>query len=263
MSLQRTTFTAKDAMNILAFIAMAGSALWHFEIQRQLSDHLPIIFAFSAILTLAPPTLTAFMIPWSPAGMLLQKVGYRTVGFWIALLCTAILIYYTFELQYSWWAAQNATQDAGLVWQQVIIGIIGFILIPALLWTPVRTDELTETVRQAHLVRRYELQTEADIAILRAQLLNAQAKSLIGLADLTVGERRELASAMRGLVVGIDQTLNSIGHSVNAMGGALQQYDALDDNQDIREYLGYVATSVSDTPVSQVMTKARQQQPHR
>ena len=48
-------------------------------------------------------------------------------------------------------------------------------------------------MRQAHLVKRYELQTQADIAILRATLLRAQEKALLGFANLTLDEREELA----------------------------------------------------------------------
>jgi hypothetical protein len=35
----------------------------------------------------------------------------------------------------------------GLILQPMIIGIIGFIIIPALLWTPVTSDKLMEQVR--------------------------------------------------------------------------------------------------------------------
>jgi hypothetical protein len=200
--------------------------------------------AFTAILVLAPPSLTSFLIPWSPGGMLLQKINARTWGYAVIIGAALYLIYYSFEIQYSWWASQPTVASTGLVLQQVILGIIGFILIPALLWTPVTSEELVEQVRQAHLVRRYELQTQADIAILRATLLRAQEKALVGFANLTLEEKEELAGVMRGLVKGIDQTLRDIGASVKRVSGAAVPFSSLND--DIRGYLDYISESLTD-----------------
>lgn len=239
-------FTAKSLLAVLAFVAMCGSAVYWWGVQSQLTSNRIVAIAFTAILVLAPPSLTSFLIPWSPGGMLLQKINARTVGYSVVIAASLYLLYYSFDIQYSWWAAQPTVADTGLILQQVIIGIIGFILIPALLWTPVTSEELVEQVRQAHLVRRYELQTQADIAILRATLLRAQEKALIGFANLTVQEREELASVMRGLVKGIDQTLNDIGESVKTVSGATVPFQSLDDNDDIRGYLDYIHESLTN-----------------
>ncbi len=239
-------FSAKTLLAILAVIAMTGSAVYWWGVQSQLTDNMVVAVAFTAILVLAPPSLTSFLIPWSPGGMLLQKINARTIGYTVIIGSALYLLYYSFEIQYSWWAAQAAVAETGLILQQVIIGIIGFIIIPALLWTPVTSEELVEQVRQAHLVRRYELQTQADIAILRATLLRAQEKALIGFANLTVQEREELAGVMRGLVKGIDQTLRDIGVSVKTVSGATVPFSSLEDNEDIRGYLDYISESLVD-----------------
>lgn len=239
-------FTAKSLLALLAVIAMIGSAVYWWGVQSQLTANWVVAGAFTAILVLAPPSLTSFLIPWSPGGMLLQKINARTWGYTVVIGAALYLLYYSFEIQYSWWASQPAVASTGLILQQVIIGIIGFIIIPALLWTPVTSEELVEQVRQAHLVRRYELQTQADIAILRATLLRAQEKALIGFANLTVQEKEELASVMRGLVKGIDQTLRDVGESVKTVSGAAVPFSSLDDNDDIRGYLDYISESLTD-----------------
>jgi hypothetical protein len=239
-------FSAKSLLAVLALVAMGGSAVYWWGVQSQLTGNTVVAAAFTAILVLAPPSLTSFLIPWSPGGMLLQKINARTWGYAVIISAALYLLYYSFEIQYSWWQAQEVVRDTGLVLQQVIIGIIGFIIIPALLWTPVTSEELVEQVRQAHLVRRYELQTQADIAILRATLLRAQEKALIGFANLTVQEREELAGVMRGLVKGIDQTLRDIGDSVKTVSGATIPFGSLDDNDDIRGYLDYISESLTD-----------------
>jgi len=239
-------FSAKSLLALLALVAMGGSAVYWWGVQSQLTDNVVVAAAFTAILVLAPPSLTSFLIPWSPGGMLLQKINARTWGYAVIIAAALYLLYYSFEIQYSWWASQPTVASTGLILQQVIIGIIGFIMIPALLWTPVTSEELVEQVRQAHLVRRYELQTQADIAILRATLLRAQEKALIGFANLTVQEKEELASVMRGLVRGIDTTLRDIGESVKTVSGAAVPFGSLEDNDDIRGYLDYIHESLTD-----------------
>jgi hypothetical protein len=238
-------FTARTLLAILAFVAMGGSAVYWWGVQSQLTDNRIIAVAFTAILVLAPPSLVSFLIPWSPAGMLLQKVNARTWAFPVIIGCALYLLYYAFQLQWAWWAAQPVVAETNLVYQQVLIGMIGFIIIPALLWTPVSSDELVEQVRQAHLVKRYELQTQADIAILRATLLRAQEKALIGFANLTVQEREELAAVMQSLVSGIDRTLKEIGQTVKTVSGVALPFDSiLDDNEDIRDILDYIGDTL-------------------
>jgi nitrogen fixation-related uncharacterized protein len=252
-------FTSKTVLVGIAIIAMIGSGVYWWGVQSQLTDNWLIAAAFTAILVLAPPSLTSFLIPWSPGGMLLQKINARTWGYAAVIGAAGYLLYYSIEIQYAWWAAQPVVADTGLIMQQVLIGVIGFIIIPALLWTPVTSEELVEQVRQAHLVRRYELQTQADIAILRATLLRAQEKALIGMANLTMEERAELAAVMDGLVKGLDGTLYEIGQSVKKVSGATVPFQSLDDNEDIQSYLDYIHDSLVSNGFYE-HTEATQQQ---
>ncbi len=240
-------FTAKAGLMLLALLCTGWSAVFWWGIQfTLLPENKMIAMAFTAILVLAPPSLTSFLIPWSPGGMLLQKVNARTWGYVVVVGCSIYLIYYSYQLQWAFWAAQKIVVESGLVNQQVFVGLIGFVIIPALLWAPVSSDELVEQVRQAHLVKRYELQVQADIAILRATLLRAQEKALVGFANLTVDEREELSSVMRSLVGGIDRTLREVGQSVKSVSGVALPFDGmLDDNEDIRDVLEYIGDSLS------------------
>ncbi len=240
-------FTAKTGLAILAVVAMIGSAAYWWGVQSQLTSNTIVAMAFTAIMVLAPPTLVSFLIPWSPAGMLLQKINARTWGYTVITVAALFLLYYSYDIQYAWWQAQPVVAESGYVLPQVLVGIIGFVIIPALLWTPVTSDELVEQVRQAHLVKRYELQTQADIAILRNTLLRAQEKALIGFANLTVQEREELASVMRGLVRGIDGTMKEIASSVKSVAGATVPFNALEDNEQIKGYLDFISEALTDT----------------
>lgn len=245
-------FTAKSVLSILAIVAMCGSAIYWWGVQSQLTSNMMMALAFTAILVLAPPVLTSFLIPWSPGGMLLQKINAKTWGYGVVIACALFLLYYSFEIQYSWWETQYTVRETHLVLQQVIVGIIGFIIIPALLWTPVTSEELVEQVRQAHLVKRYELQTQADIAIMRSTLLRAQEKALIGFANLTAAEKEELSDVMRGLVLGIDRTLKDIGQSVKTVSGATLPFASLEDNDEIRQYLDYIHDSLTANSLPQI-----------
>ena len=240
-------FTAKTGLTIMAVISMVGSAAYWWGVQSQLTPDPVVAAAFTGILVLAPPSLVSFLIPWSPAGMLLQKINARTWGYTVITVAALFLLYYSFDIQYAWWSAQQVVAESGYILPQALVGIIGFVIIPALLWTPVTSDELVEQVRQAHLVKRYELQTQADIAILRNTLLRAQEKALIGFANLTVQEREELASVMRGLVRGIDSTMKEIATSVKSVSGATVPFSSLEDNDQIKGYLDYISEALTDT----------------
>lgn len=237
--------TSKSMLAVLAVVAMAGSAAYWWGVQSQLTNNKVVAAAYTVILVLAPPALVSFLIPWSPAGMLLQKIHMKTVGYSVVIACSMYLIYYCYWIQSSWWAAQPVVADADLVNQQMLIGIIGFIIIPALLWTPISSDELVEQVRQAHLVKRYELQTQADIAILRSTLLRAQQLTLKGFANLSIIERQELSGVVYGLVGSIDRTLKEVGDTVQSVSGVAMPFDdMLDDNMDIRGILDYISDSL-------------------
>lgn len=239
--------TSRMVLGGLALVGSAAAAVFWWGVQSQLTDNKIVALAFTAIIVLAPPALVSFLIPWSPGGMLLQKVNARTWGYLVVSGCAIYLLYYSWQIQLSWWLAQPVVAESGLVYQQVLIGIIGFIIIPALLWTPVTTDELVEQVRQSYLVKRYELQTQADMAILRSTLLRAQERALIGFANLTIEEREELTAVMKGLVHGIDRTLREVGQSVKAVSGAMVPFDALEDNEEVQEIIEYIGDSLTSS----------------
>lgn len=249
-------WTSKQILMALAFGAMVCSAIYWWGVQSRLTDDVPIAIAFTLLLVLAPPALTSFLIPWSPAGMLLQQINARTWGYAVVVACALFLVYYSFQLQWSWWMTEPVIANSNLVMHQVLVGIIGFILIPALVWTPVRSEELVEQAKQAHLVKRYELQTQADIAILRATLLRAQEKALVGFAHLTVEEREELAGVMHGLIAGIDRTLGEIGQSVKTISGAAIPFGSLADNEDIRTTLEYIGDTIVDSALAMPVADA-------
>ena len=196
---------AKDIMLLLAVACLIASAVYWWRVQSSLTSDKLIAGTFTAILTIAPPVLLSFCIPWSPGGMLLQKVNARTWGMMAVVAAAVYLLYYSFQLQWAWWSAQPQAAESGLIYQQVFVGMIGYIFIPALLWTPVSSEELEEKLKQAQLVKRYELQTQADIAILRTLgLTPAQVMRVFMVQGSLIG----VIGTVVGVIGGIVLTLN-------------------------------------------------------
>ena len=98
-------------------------------------------------------------------------------------------------------------------------------------------------------MRRLELMTEAEITILRQQLLHAQVQALVGMANLTVQERAELAGAMRGIVRGIDGSLEQLAVSLESYGVLAGGFDALDDNQAVSGHFTDAAAALRSAKV--------------
>ncbi len=246
---QRTThrqFTARQALFWLSIILLAASGAFWWQVQSLLTPNKPVAAAFSMILTITPPALSAFLFPASPAGMLLAKLQWRTWGGIVVAFMAGFFLYYSFTIYYQYWLTQEVARESGNVLWQVLVMLIGFVFVPGLAWIPITNDELVEYIRQAQLVRRYELQTAADIAILQSTLLFAQQQALIGFANLTVAEKEELATIMRSIIRGIDGSLKELAGKVHAQSATLRGFDALDDNSDIRAHLDYVAGTLND-----------------
>lgn len=252
MQRQRQPMTGRQALMLVAAVSMVGTAAAWWGIYGVLTDNLTTRIAYSAILTLAPPALMAFVIPWSPAGMLLQKINARTWGQWVVAACAFYLLYYAADVFYSWWAVQPVTVDTGLVWHQVGVGILGSIIIPALLFAPMPSQAIAAQIEQAHLVRRYEIQTEADLEMLRTTSTRVVNLARRGIANLNDDERAEFAAVARGLIHGMDQTLDEIYASVHytANGADVRPRSRLRDNPQITKALDVVEGNlVENLPV--------------
>lgn len=241
--------TARGALRLVAAVALLGSGWWWWGIQSQLTDNTMIAVAFSIILVIAPPSLTAFLVPWTSAGMLLQKINGRTWGFMAVIACALYYGWYLWYIATSWWSAQPVASDTGLVQQQVWVAIIGFIIIPALVWVPVGDEELRETLRQDHLIRRTKLMTEADLNIRRHKLLRAQQMALVGVAQLTADEYTELGETTRSLLGEINGTLQQLNIGTEGSRRAIERFD-LDDAKDVVGILSYQQEMLTTGPLA-------------
>jgi hypothetical protein len=253
--------TARTFLMFVSVVGMASAAVYWGGVQLALTDSWPIAIASAVIIVVSPPALISFLVPWSPGGMLLQKIQAKTFGFLMVFLCSLFFLWYVFDIQFSWWAAQPVVAETDLVLHQVGIWIIGSVIIPGLLLAQVTDDELVEAARQAHIVQRYRLQTEADLAILRGKMLRAQELSVRGFANLIGDERTELAAILSDLVCSIDSTLYEYNQGIRAVSGTLVPFEPLEDNPDIQEYLDYVAESLETASAPAAREAAPERRP--
>jgi hypothetical protein len=242
-------FSARDAMRLLALVCLLVSGFFWFPIRWQVVGPTTVPEALIALssglfMVFGPPILTSFLIPWTPTGMLLQRLNIRTVGYAVVIGCALFLLYFAFIFQESWWSTRPVIVAADMVRFETIVGLISSIIVPALIWAPVGTDELIETARQAHLVKRYELQVNADIAILQRTLFRAQELAVKDLADLTDQERSWLAGALKGLVTGMDQTLRELAGTVERVSETSIRFQELSASPDIAELLAYITDTL-------------------
>ena len=209
--------TARSALATLSVILLAISMVYWWGIQSKLTDDVIVALAFTAIVTFVPPILVSFVIPSSPAAMLLQRLNLRTASFPVIVVAAGYMLWYMFDLQWAWWAAQPVTSASDLVFSQVVIGMIGFVLVPALLWAPVSSEELAAYMRQRQMVDEYEEYAKARMLTLKAQLARAHLLAGKSIAQMTPDERSEFAALLRGIQEGIEHSTSEIKSAVDAL----------------------------------------------
>jgi hypothetical protein len=238
-------FAGTLALSLVGVLALCMSALHWWRVQSHLTSDPLMAATFTAILVLAPPVLTAFVIPWSPGGMLLQKINAQTWGFWVIVACAAFLLLYSYGVQVQWWSSQPNAVAQGVVWQQALVGIVGYIIIPALLWTPVTSGDLMEHIRQAHLVRKLELQMAGEEAILRARLWQIQQYTLHKGAQMLAEQQPDVRVVLQELVDSIDTNILELGRSVQQISSVAVPYQQAQDNDGTRAYLDYIGEALA------------------
>ncbi len=208
---------ARYVLQMTALALAIFSVRFWFSIQTALVGDVLLALIWSLLIALIPPALLSLLVPWSPLGTLLLKASWRSWGYGVVALAWLISSIYVGVLMYTWWAAQgNAHQTAAM---QTVIGFIGLVVLPALALSASVPADATAKIVQARLVQRYELQTQADIAVLRATLLRAESLALRGWANLDTSERSEFLDTMAGILIEMDGTAAEAVQSAAAISG--------------------------------------------
>ena len=277
--------SSKDMARLLALVGFIISGCFWYPVQwdfasPQTYGDMAIAIGFGTFLVLGPPVLSSFFVPWTPAARLLYRLNARTLGQIVAGACALYLLYYAGMISYTWWMSRPVVAQAGIAFMQMMVGLIATIATPALLWAPVSDEELEEIARQDQLVKKYELQTQSDIAYLQGMLLDAQKVAVHGLASIAAQDRPDVAWRMQWLLEEMDRNLGGIASTVGRTSGTMAAFPEFAQRDDVLSVLDYVkdvvqqiaerpsthhefqATQVVDVIPAQAVSAASERDPH-
>ena len=247
---EKRELTAKDVLRGLAFLGVLGAAGFWYYIFGHFTPLWPVALLAAAGMGLSAPALTAFIIPWSPARSLLSRILGKTIGSAFVIASAMFLVYFAFELLYTWWMSQPGGA-VGVAVQMSILMIILFIIIPALLWAPVLSGDLRRMMREEQLVQEYEIYQNGKIALMQETLMRATTLTAKGLANLLVEEKQELAGIATSLVQGMENIQKELGGQLKKVSRSSVPFDnVLPGNVTMRKALDDLADELLRTPAA-------------
>jgi hypothetical protein len=218
--MQRAT-VARSALDVIALIflgcgfAFWGVAFWQLLAPPTLLSLLSIqAVVLALVYSLAAPLLLSMLVPTTPAGQLLQKTQWRTIGFPVIVGCALFLSYQAEFMLELWLTAQTAVREAGFAQPMAISLMIAFVVVPALAWVQLTPERWLQQIQQAHQVKKLDMQQRGELALIRAALIKAEQRALIGYVNLLPLERDEHFATIRGLVMGINDQQHAIARTM-------------------------------------------------
>src|SRR5689334_3262800 len=240
----RRVSNGRTALSILAGVFLAASLLfwgvlhWTVFVSRGAGvPQIAVALVMTVIYAFALPLLLSMLVPTTPAGQMLQKTQWKTVGFPVIIASAAFLAWHARNLMVLWFAAQPSVAEAGQEAAYTLAALIGFVVIPALAWVQVTPERWLKEIEQAHLVKKLEVEQQGELAIVKARLLWAEQKAAIGYARLLPAEQKEVRDTLRGLLMGIADTQRGIART---MGIQAHVERTILGDKDIADTLDYV-----------------------
>lgn len=200
-----------------------------------------VAVVMTLVYALALPLLLSMLVPTTPAGMLLQKTQWRTVGFPVIIGSALFLGWHARNLIFLWFASQPVIGSAGAGQETAytIACLIAFVVIPALAWVQATPEQWLAQIKQAHDVRKLELEQRGELAIIKARLLWAEQRAALSYAKLLPAEQEEIIKTMRGLFMGIADTQRAIARTVG-VSADVERAMGIHGDGDIADALDYV-----------------------
>lgn len=249
--LRRAT-VARSALDVIAIVFLGcGIAFWGVAFWQMLGP--PALLSLMSIqalvlalaFSLAAPLLLSMLVPTTPAGQLLQKTQWATIGFYVILASALFLVYQAEQLIELWLYAQPGVQEAHFERRLAIVLVIAFVVVPALAWIQLTPERWVATVQQAHKVKKLEMQQRGELAIIKASLLRAESLAAIGWANLLPLEREEAVKSLRGLLMASSDTMRGI---VRTLGISADLERSIMGDDEIAAEMDYVTQSIDVLP---------------
>jgi len=252
---------ARNVLDVIAIVFLVcGAAFWLvafwqlFEPPALLSLLSIQVLVLALAFALAAPLLLSMLVPTTPAGQLLQKTKWATIGFYVIVGAGLFLVYQAEQLIELWLYAQPGVYDAGLERRLAFVLVIAFIIVPALSWVQLTPERWAAQVEQAHQVKKLEMQQRGELAIIKASLIRAERLALKGWANLLPLEREEIMGTIKGLLQGTSDAQRSIVRTLQ-LGADLEREIMKDD--EIAQQLDYVTENLDVLPDISITTAAQ------
>lgn len=234
----RRATVGKNALDALALLfLLASGAFWavlHWSalvVEGAGIPQMVVAIVMTAIYALALPLLLSMLAPSTPAGMLLQKTQWRTIGFAFIIGSAAFLGWHAKNLMLLWFSAQPLIDEADQETAYTIACLIGLVVIPALAWVQATPEQWLSAIQQAHAVRKLELQQNGEIAIIKARLLWAEQRAALSYANLLPAEQQEIHLTLEGLFKAIADNQRDIARTVGASATVERQLGSMGDRE--------------------------------
>jgi uncharacterized protein YqgC (DUF456 family) len=233
----RFRFTRNTLLLGAAIVATLLNVPFWWNIQSALTSSVTLAAMMTIGCVLIPPILLSLLFPWTPAGALVAKFNAKLPGNFLVVGASLWFVYYGYTMQEAYWTAQPAGAQ-GHAWSQAILGMVVGYVIPTLAWGMVGVSDLAEELRQIQLVRKYELEANAQLVFIRGQIYRAQELAARGLAELTTAERQELAAIVPQLFRDMEETRQQMGRHFHEIAQTNSTF-ALQSNPEQQYLLDY------------------------
>src|SRR5262245_33028183 len=234
----RRASVGHSALTILAWLFLGASltfwAVLHWSTLVLPGAGLPqaiVAVVMTLIYAFALPLLLSMLVPTTPAGMLLQKTQWRTLGFPVIIGAALFLGWHAKTLMLIWFTAQPAIHDADQEVSYTIACLIGFVVIPALAWVQATPEQWLAQIQQAHLVKKLQIEQASELAILRGRLEWVKTKTAHSYYQLLPREQQEVRDTLRGLFMSIADDQRAIVQTLSAKADVQRDLRSLGDEE--------------------------------
>src|SRR3982751_5720819 len=238
----RRRTTAMSVLDRIALFCLGASFLfWGVLYFTLIAPPLPqiapqtfVALALTVMTALIIPLFWSILVPTTPAGQLLQKTQWGTVGFWVVLGAALYMTWYANKWISLWWANQTVIAESGLDGTITIFCLIGFILVPSLAWTVVTPERWLIQIHQAREVRKIERMMQLEDLSYKAMIARTRAILNAELAGSAVSRIPELAGLLMASEKLTNQALYQVAQGYKAMYNAELRL-GLESEQDLKE----------------------------
>jgi hypothetical protein len=215
-------------MSILDWVALfclgASFLFWSVLYFTLIAPPLPqiapqtfVALALTMMSTVIIPALWSILVPTTPAGQLLQRTQWQTVGFWCILGAALYLTWYAHQWIGLYWFNQTVIRENNLDGTLTVFCLIGFVLVPSLAWTVVTPERWLIQIDQARKVRQIERMMQLEDLSYKAMIARTRAILNAELAGSAVSRIPELAGLLMASEKLTHQALYQVAQGYSAM----------------------------------------------